>query len=157
MKPWLLHAAWVLIGFAAMQNAAAQTAGDEVPSTAAQLGRLFFTPAERLEIERARALPTEIHTADIASQRPEEIPPNLIRFDGIAYRQARPTVIWINGRPLEEQGQLFRYRMHIDAGRLILTDEAGQRFRLSVGQLFEMDRGVILGTLPPNAIEAATK
>ncbi|MBD8526003.1 hypothetical protein [Pseudomarimonas arenosa] len=124
-----------------------------------QLGRLFFSPEQRTDIERTRSQPIDSAAGGSQSEVPvlTEAPPALIRFDGIAHRPQRSAVIWINGRALEEESALYRYRLHIDAGALVLTDQTGQRFRLSVGQLFDMDRGAILDTVPPNAVEVARR
>ena len=60
--------------------------------TLADPGRLFFTPAQRAQLEQMRARPA---TRDAVS-RPDYIPP--VRFDGVVVRSDGKSTRWVNGR-----------------------------------------------------------
>ena len=67
------------------------------PSHAADLGRLFYTPAERAQLEAARArnvtrAPSTAPAA-AAAAAPQQ------RFDGVVIRSDGTSTRWVNGRP----------------------------------------------------------
>ena len=110
-----------------------QTAGVVDPASL-RLGRLFYTPAERVEVERARREPqSDGRGANLEPVMAPERPPSMIRFDGIADRSPRGPVIWINGRALEERSALYHHSLRIEHSQLVLTDRTGRQTRLSVG------------------------
>lgn len=59
---------------------------------AADPGRLFYTPAQRAELEAARA-----GSVSPTDQAPESAPP--LRFDGIVMRSDGRSTSWVNGQP----------------------------------------------------------
>ena len=78
MKHALLTAFWLLF------TAAAQ----------AEPGRLFFTPAERAELDRARAL----------GLKEEQVrPAPSLKLDGVV-RTPRGATVWVNGEAIRDQG-----------------------------------------------------
>lgn len=65
------------------------------PSHAADLGRLFYTPAERAQLEAARARSvSQAPSAAAATPAPPQ------RFDGVVIRSDGASTRWVNGRPL---------------------------------------------------------
>jgi hypothetical protein len=69
------------------------TLGAGSASLAADLGRLFYTPAQRAELEAARARnATQASPAAPAIVHPQ-------RFDGVVIRSDGASTSWINGRP----------------------------------------------------------
>jgi hypothetical protein len=58
---------------------------------AADPGRLFYTPAQRAQLEAARA-----GSVTRADQTPESAPP--LRFDGIIIRSDGRSTSWVNGQ-----------------------------------------------------------
>ena len=69
------------------------TLGAANASHAAGLGRLFYTPAQRTQLEAARARNvTQASPAAPAIARPQ-------RFDGVVIRSDGASTSWINGRP----------------------------------------------------------
>lgn len=83
---------WFRIALAASAFAAA--CGQALADPPDALGRLFFTPAERAQLEQARhkrtpATPAAAHTTDS---------PEPVRFDGMVQRSDGRATYWINGR-----------------------------------------------------------
>ncbi len=69
------------------------TLGAGNASLAADLGRLFYTPAQRAQLEAARARNvTQASPAAAAIAHPQ-------RFDGVVIRSDGASTSWINGRP----------------------------------------------------------
>lgn len=72
------------------------------------LGRLFFTPNERVELDRARHLPPAIApkpTVRIVAPTPVAPPllaPNIVTVNGIVQRSDGSSTVWINNQPLAE-------------------------------------------------------
>lgn len=63
-------------------------AATSAPATAAELGRLFYTPEQRAQLDTERA-----HNVT-----PEDSP-NVISIDGIVQRHGGERTVWINGVP----------------------------------------------------------
>lgn len=76
---------WLLVSILTPVLAYAQTSDP---------GRLFFTPAERTQIERLRSRPAS--TAASESVKP---PAALTRYDGLVVRSDGYTTRWVNGQP----------------------------------------------------------
>lgn len=82
------YAAALLVGLLASgQACAADTA-------AADPGRLFYTPAQRAQLEAAR---THRSTPGSRSGTDGDAPP--LRYDGVVIRSDGKTTRWVNGRP----------------------------------------------------------
>ncbi len=56
---------------------------------AATLGRLFFTPQQRVQLEHDRTMKTT----------PAAAPPSVLSVNGIVQRKGGPRTVWINGVP----------------------------------------------------------
>jgi hypothetical protein len=72
---------------------AAQLAG--LPALAADVGRLFYTPAQRAQLEAARTRPAG--APQPAASTPAAAPAP-VRFDGVVVRSDGPGTRWVNGR-----------------------------------------------------------
>lgn len=75
------------------------------PAAAAEVGRLFFTPAERAALERARRQAPEVPTVEpeapkpitvVSEPLPEEVLP-VITVDGYVKRSGGDSTVWVNG------------------------------------------------------------
>lgn len=82
--PWLL----ALLAAGLLPVAATHAAPSE-------LGRLFYSPAQRAQLEAARQRDTTHPTAPAA--RDEAPPP--VHYDGIVIRSDGKTTRWVNGKP----------------------------------------------------------
>lgn len=109
--------------FAALAVAGAQ------PSTAAEaLGRLFFTPAQRQELDRRRAANVQ-ETAAVVQE-------STLTLQGQVSRSGGKTTTWINGVPQHDV-----YGGSDPARAAIQTGEDEPRVDLKVGQTFDRVRG----------------
>lgn len=79
-----------------------------VCQAAEPLGRLFFTPNERAELDRMRRMPPVAEpkpVVSIAARKP--VPPslpasNIVTVNGIVQRSDGSSTVWINNQPLAE-------------------------------------------------------
>ncbi|MGP1675872.1 MAG: hypothetical protein ACTS6J_01780 [Burkholderiales bacterium] len=104
-------------------------------ATAEQLGRLFFTPQQRQDLDRKRA-----------SNRAEEEAPQIqegpITIEGHVQRSSGKTATWINGAP--------QYDSHAgrDPARITVVPNAGQPgISLKIGQTYERMSGEVRDNL----------
>ena len=75
------------------------------------LGRLFFTPAQRAQLDVARK---QRARTTLATERAEEATsaaptPQTITYDGVVQRSDGKSTVWINSRPAHEK-RLHRFR-----------------------------------------------
>ena len=96
------------------------------------LGRLFYTAAERAEMEarrHGRPAPQEVAVRELAS---------MLRIDGIAVRPQGKTTVWINGKPYLEQDLPYGIRVRRGpAGRILGVEmplEGGDLERAAIGE-----------------------
>jgi len=96
------------------------------------LGRLFYTAAERAEMEARRfgqPAPQEVAARAMAS---------LLRIDGIALRPQGRTTVWINGTPYLERDLPYGLRVRRDsAGRALGVEmplKDGEVERAAIGE-----------------------
>lgn len=99
-------------------------------ASAQELGRLFFTPAERaaLDARRKARVPDKPAAAVVASPT--------TKLDGYVKRSGGPSTVWVNGEPLPEgggDGPRIGPRVSIPVG------EGGRRAALKPGEV--LDRG----------------
>ena len=104
------------------------------PASAAadELGRLFFTPQQRQDLDRRRA-----------SNRAEEEAPQIregpLTLDGHLQRSSGRTTTWVNGAPLYDESQPGR-----DAARVTVVPNVGvPGVSLKVGETYERSNGAI--------------
>ena len=76
----------MLIVFAAL--------GVGATASAADTGRLFYTPAQRAQLETARA-----HNVTQVRQAGPAVGPPPVRFDGMVIRSDGKTTRWVDGQP----------------------------------------------------------
>lgn len=67
-------------------------AGGTSLASPTELGRLFYTPAERAQLESARTH----NVTQVASQPKPSAPP--LRYDGVLMRSDGPTTRWVDGK-----------------------------------------------------------
>lgn len=105
------------------------------------VGRLFFTPEQREQLDLLRLKKV------VASQAKDEPPPEIITYEGIVRRADGQTTVWVNNKPLNERelrdAPAVAGRIERD-GRLLLQagqTGAGPALRLKVGQRAELSSG----------------
>jgi hypothetical protein len=69
-------------------------AGAASLASATELGRLFYTPAQRAQLESARA-----HNVTQVASPPRPSAPPPLRYDGVLMRSDGPTTRWVDGKP----------------------------------------------------------
>lgn len=102
--PTLFRHRWIrFVG--ALLAAQALSAAPPQPSEVDPLGRIFFTPRDRAELDRIRLGITDSEQTGDSSRT--------VRLDGIVQRSGKPPLIWINGT---------RYQGHDVAGAAIMPN-----------------------------------
>jgi len=139
----------VLAALTAQPVLAAQPAAKPaLPATGADnLGRLFFTPAQRAQLDVARS---QRSRATLASENPEaaaEPAPQIINYGGFVRRSDGKTTVWVNQRPLNDRETVTGVVLKPPAGaegRLsVQVPDAKRRLELKVGQSAEILSGTI--------------
>ena len=105
-------------------------------ATAEELGRLFFTPQQRQDLDRRRA-----------SNRAEEEAPQIkegpLTLDGHVQRSSGKTATWINLAPQYDDGSVSK-----DPARVTVVPNAGEPgVSLKVGQTYDRASGEVRGLL----------
>jgi hypothetical protein len=106
------------------------------PAAAADLGRLFYTPQQRDELDRKRA--TNAIEAEVVVER-------LVTVNGRVSRSSGKTTTWLNGVP---QYDTYRGR---DPSRVPIDDN-GADTAVSVGDTLDRTRGEVRPTVEPGGI-----
>jgi hypothetical protein len=138
------------------------------------LGRLFFTPEERVRLDASRkdALANAAKprvAAPVEATRPAPSA-RVLTLNGIVRRSDGETIVWVNGKPVPQRGGAARVApgsVGADTAGLVLP-ESGRRVRLKVGQSVEANSAVVeegyqrrrtlptaVATPPPAAAEPA--
>jgi hypothetical protein len=116
-----------------------------MPASAAEsLGRLFFTPAQRAQLDNAR---NQKSRATLPSEQ-EALPlPETITYSGMVRRNDGKSTVWLNNRAINDRqpvdGVPVVGRVRPD-GRIVLdTTQAGNNVELKVGQSVDIVSGTI--------------
>lgn len=108
----------------------------------APLGRLFFTPEQRGQLDALRAKKV------VATQTKEEPPPENVSYSGIVRRGDGKTTVWVNSKALSERdirdSASLVGRIERD-GRILVqpAQGTGASMRLKVGQRAELLSGKV--------------
>ncbi|MGE3771375.1 MAG: hypothetical protein AB7I32_00495 [Gammaproteobacteria bacterium] len=136
-------------------------------AAARDLGRLFFTPAERAALDAARSAPP-LAAADEAPEpaaAPPEPAPDAapasaaapLTVEGLVLRAHGPSTAWVNGTP-GTRSELA----HADGGKLRIArdavelDAAAARARVKPGQIYDPRAGRVVESFeraPPDVAE----
>ena len=125
-------------------------------STAAaqQLGRLFFTPEQRAELDARRKARVPDKPAVTATESPRT------RLDGYVKRSNGESTVWLNGQPVPagngpREAQIHSSRNQADT----VTVEAGEgnkrRVPLRVGETLERDTGEVKDVLGGGTVKVS--
>jgi len=118
--------------------AALLLAAAAAPAAGADLGRLFYTPQQRTELDRKRA--TDTVEAEVV------VVESLVTVNGRVSRSSGKTTTWINGVPQYDtySGQ--------DPARIAIDDN-GRDTPVSVGDTLDRTRGEVRPAIAPGEIE----
>jgi hypothetical protein len=112
---------------------------------AAEMGRLFFTPAERanLDVLRANAKSVEIIDATTGIETPIEIaPPSDVSVQGYVTRgDGKKSTVWVNGQPVQENSS----GAGVEVGKIqsgsnqvpLMLPGSGKSIKLKAGQIYD--------------------
>ena len=109
------------------------------------LGRLFYTPAQRAQLDGVRA---RKHVAPSAAEPEQPAPvPEVLRYDGIVRSSDGRTTLWINNRAItggKPTGELpVPGRARPDHRISLTLPQAGRDVELSVGQSVDVVSGSV--------------
>lgn len=115
-------------------------------ATASDLGRLFFTPAQRATLDNARKqnLRIEIGTQKEPTPPPPRVPQN-VSVDGLVRSSDGKSTVWLNNRPVTERsaGDIKVSTNKNDNRVRLSVPESGRSIDLKVGQTVEIVSGTI--------------
>jgi len=119
-----------------------------------RLGRLFFTLAERAQLDALRAGPadTPLPVPDIAlpvpAPTPDAPPPASapVAVNGLVIRERGPAMAWINGAAGTRRDLELSAGQEVRIGRraVDVMDHADMRARVKPGQVFEPAQGRVV-------------
>ena len=110
-------------------------------AAAAEVGRLFYTPAERAQLDIARM--QKKAPAPSATQAPEVAIPEIVNYSGIVRRSDGKALLWINNRLAEEKEALGALKGSVRADGAVTLDvpQSGGRVDVKVGQSVDLQSG----------------
>lgn len=116
-----------------------------------ELGRLFFTPAQRsaLDARRKARVPDRPTAAAVASP--------VTRVDGYVKRSQGPSTVWMNGESLSEgapEAPRIEPPTRTSEGRVSITvGESGHRVRLKPGETLDRGSGEVKDVIGEGEIQ----
>ena len=120
------------------------------------LGRLFFTPEQRaqLDIVRAQRDPRQPVVAEteraVSPPAPAPQGPDTVTYNGVVRRSDGKSTVWINGKPIDERSRIRGSRevnvvgMRKDGAVYVAVPQASRTASLRVGQRLEVESGRII-------------
>jgi hypothetical protein len=131
-----------------MKRLAAVFLACQVSATAAAepLGRLFFTPEQRTQLDMMRKQRAHRPPPMETAAPPEAPPPAIVTYSGMVRRTDGRSTAWINNRPVHDRASADsdgpRARVDEDGAARITLPQQGS-VRLKVGQTAELASGRI--------------
>ncbi len=119
------------------------------PLQAAELGRLFTTPAERQVLDKLRL--ENLPPLDITAQSTTEKKPKTMVYNGIVTRSNGDSQIWINGKSVEgrkgpEGIKIYRGPDHenrvtltVSGKHKVVKVKPGERWNLESGEIVDFE------------------
>ena len=110
----------------------------------AELGRLFFTPAERAQLDVAR---TQKKAPPPPAAQTVEAPPvpEIVNYAGIIRRSDGKSMLWINDRVAEEKEALgalsLKGAVRSDGAVTLQAPQSGGTIEVKVGQSVDLQSG----------------
>jgi hypothetical protein len=115
----------------------------------AELGRLFFTPAQRATLDKMRGQNSGMEAA--GDKEPAPSVPQNVSLDGVVRRSDGKNTVWLNNRAVSgRQAGGIKVTTGKNDNRVKLTvPESGRSFDLKVGQTAEIVSGTIAESHAP--------
>jgi hypothetical protein len=120
-------------------------------ATAAELGRMFFTPAQRATLDAARKQNVRVEIGNDEAERPPASPAaaaptaQTVRLNGVIQRSDGKNTVWLNNKPVtgSESGNLNVTTNRNDTRVKLQVPDSGRSMDLKVGQSAEILSGTI--------------
>ena len=111
------------------------------PSFGAEVGRLFYTPAERAQLDVARTQKKAPPPA--ATQAPETAAPEIVNYGGIVRRSDGKAMLWINNRLADEKEALgsLKGSVRADGAVTLRVPDSSGSIEVKVGQSVDLQSG----------------
>ena len=117
----------------------------------AEIGRFFFTPAQRAALDAARKQNVRVEIGNEEAEKPPTAAapaaplPQTIRFNGLIQRSDGKNTVWLNNKPVTEttSGGLNISTNRNDPRLKLQVPESGRSMDLKVGQSAEIVSGTI--------------
>lgn len=118
--------------------------------SAAAIGRLFYTPAQRAALDVARRAKPVPQAAQAEAAPPPPPPPQVVSYGGIVRRSDGKAMLWINNRLVEEKEALkglnLKGRVRPDGAVTLQVPDRGGSLEVKVGQSVEVHTGTVAET-----------
>lgn len=134
------------IGLVACSALAA--AAVSMPASAQErLGRLFFTPAQRVSLDVARSQRARTALATEKSEQEATPVPQTITYSGVLRRSDGKTTVWINNQPVHDResagAAAIVGRVRPDGSVTLQVPQTGRSVSLKPGQSVELLSGAV--------------
>jgi hypothetical protein len=114
-------------------------------SAAEPLGRLFYTPAQRAQLDAARGQKGRA-AVGVEPDQPSPLP-EVVTYDGVVRRSDGKTTIWLNNRAINDgkvqSGAPVTSRLRPDGSVNLGIAQSDRSVNLKVGQSIEIVSGTI--------------
>lgn len=128
----------------------AALAAASAPAPAAEpLGRLFFTPDQRVSLDAARSKKARVNlaTETEATEKPPAPPaPEVVTYGGVVRRSDGKATVWLNDRPVDgkdARAGAIVGRVRPDGSVTVQSAQSGRSVDLRVGQRAELLSGKV--------------
>lgn len=112
-----------------------------------QLGRLFFTPAQRASLDVARSQRARAAVATEKSEQEATPVPQTITYSGHLRRSDGKTTVWINNQPVHDResagAAAIVGRVRPDGSVTLQVPQSGRSVNLKPGQSVELLSGAV--------------
>lgn len=109
------------------------------------IGRLFFTPAERAQLDNARV--QKQRPATKTEEPTEQAPPQTLTYSGMVRRSDGRAVLWLNDRPVDAKEAMSSLSVsgvvRSDGAVVVRVPQSGKTVDLKVGQSVELGSGAV--------------
>lgn len=115
------------------------------------MGRLFFTPEQRVLLDNARGQKVKIE------ERMEEPAPEIVSLNGVVKRDDGRTTVWLNNRAVSDRQTVGGVSIHPQGSAsdpvLFAIPQADRVVTLRVGQNLDVTTGQVVEPYAPKAAE----
>jgi len=148
----------IVLGALSATSFAAQTEAKAAVTAPAPIGRLFYTPAERAQLDIARMQRKPAPQQQSAAAEPVEAPdppPQVVTYGGIVRRSDGRSMLWINNQLVDEKDALkglsLKGKVRPDGSVTLQVPQTGGSIDVKVGQSVEIQTGRVAEARKPEA------